>query len=157
MPNANGQIDPSGVALATLMGAHTPLLRAILAAIRSDVVQIGVSDAQGREMILEQFPVAGNKRVLVYRTGNGTDGLAVPSTGVLAFPANEARLGMSIVNSGSSPVILYLSDQARRGVPCVWLAASGGAWDGRYGNLDWAGNVFAVGQGGSSTLVGGEL
>lgn len=158
MSNANGHtIDPSGVALATLMGEHTPLLHAILAAIRADTVQLGVSDAQGREMVLDQFPVVGSKRILVYRTGNGTDGLAVPSTGVLVVPANEARLGMTWINSGTAPIILYLSDQKRAGVPAVYLAAGGGSWDGRLGNLDWAGNVFAVGQGGASTLVGGEL
>jgi hypothetical protein len=150
-------IDPSGVALATLMSEHTPLLAAILAAIRSDTVQIGVSDAQPREMILDQFPVAGSKRVLVNRTGNGTDGLAVPTTGVLAFAANEARLGLTIVNAGTSPLFLYLSDQARKGVPCIWLAANGGAWDGRLGNLDWAGNVFAVAQGSATFITGGEL
>jgi hypothetical protein len=153
----DGQVDPSGVALATLMAEHTPLLHSILAELRADVIDLGVSDAQGREMMLEQFPVAGSKRVLVYRTGNGTDGLAVPTTGVLVFPANEARLGLTLINTGANAVILYLTDQRKAGSPAVWLAAAGGAWDGRIGNLSWAGNVFAVAQVGASTLVGGEL
>jgi hypothetical protein len=158
MSATNGHlVDPSGVALATLMSEHTPLLHAILAALRADTVQLGVSNAQGREMVLDQFPVTGSKRVLVYRTGNGTDGLSVSTTGVLVFAANEARLGMTIINSGASAVVLYLSDQPRKGVPCIYLASGGGAWDGRLGNLDWAGDVFAVAQGGSTTLIGGEV
>jgi hypothetical protein len=157
MSGANGMIDPSGVALATLMGEHTPLLHSILAELRSSTVEVGVSDAQGREMVLDQFPVPGSKRVLVYRTGNGFDGLAVPTTGVLALVANEARLGLSLINTGANAIILYLSDHRGPGLPAVWLAASGGAWDGRVGNLAWAGNVFAVAQTGASTLAGGEV
>ena len=158
MPGANGHIiDPSGVALATLMAEHTPLLHSILAELRSDTIDLGVSDAQGREMVLDQFPVAGSRRVLVYRTGNGTDGLAVPTTGVLVFAANEARLGMRLTNSGANPIVLYLTDQQKAGSPAVWLAAAGGSWDGLYGNVAWAGRVFAVAQTAASTLVGGEL
>lgn len=156
MPGANG-IDPSGVALATLMSEHTPLLHSILAELRSDTIELGVGDAPFREMVLDQFPVAGSKRVLANRTGNGYDGLAVPTTGVLVFAANEARLGMLLVNSGANAIILYLSDQRRTGVPAVYLASPGGSWDGRLGNVGWCGNVFAVAQTGASTLAGGEV
>lgn len=156
MHTGNGA-DTAKVAEAVELGRQTALLHALLAAARSDVIDLGVSDAQGREMTLEQFPVAGSKRVLVYRTGNGTDGLAVPTAGVIVFPANEARMGLTLINAGANAVILYLSDQQRKGVPCVWLGANGGSWDGRLGNLLWAGNVFAVAQAGASTLVGGEV
>ena len=161
MPAANGAqaIDPSGVALATLMGEHTPLLRSILAELRSDLVDIAVSDSPARELVLDQFPAPGSKRLLVNRTGNGYASLAVPAppAGVLALGANEARLGLTLINTGAVPVGLYLSDQPRNGVPVIWLAAAGGAWDGRFGNLTWSGNVYAVGLGGASTLSGGEL
>ena len=157
MPAGNGLPDPSHVAIAAGLGEQTPYLKAILAALRGETVELGVSDAYGRELTLDQFPVAGRKRVLAYRTGNGFAALAVPTAGVLALAANEARLGMLLVNTGSNAVALYLSDLARAGVPVVWLAASGGAWDGRLGSLLWSGNVFAVAQTGASTLAGGEL
>ena len=159
-----GMIDESGAAATTLdltpalhQSVQTELLRGILTEARADLIEIGVSDAAGRELVLERFPVTGSRRVLVYRTGNGFDTLAVPTAGQLVFPANEGRLGLTLVNSGANPIILYLSDQRRYGVPCVWLAASGGAWDGRLGNLAWAGNVYAVAQIGASSLTGGEL
>jgi hypothetical protein len=157
VPGANGQpIDPSGVALATLMGEHTPLLASILAELRGDTVEIGVSDAYGRELVLDQFPVPGCKRILAYRTGNGFASFSVPTAGALVLAANEARLGIQLTNSGTSAVLLYLSDQPRAGVPVVYLAA-GASWDGRFGNLSWAGNIFAAAVGSSSTLAGGEL
>jgi hypothetical protein len=156
MPAANGLPDPSHVAIAAGLGEQTPYLKAILAELRGELVEVGVSDAYGRELTLDQFPVAGRKRVLAYRTGNGFAAFPVPTTGVLALAANEARLGLVLINSGSVPVLLYLADQPRSGVPCVWLAAAG-AWDGRFSNLLWAGNVFAVAQGAASTLTGGEL
>lgn len=159
--NGNGSTpstpDPSHVAVAAGLGEQTPILAAILAELRTELMEVGVSDAAGRELILEQHPVAGCKRVLAYRTGNGTDGLAVPTTGVMVFPANEARIGLTVINSGANAIILYLSDQKRAGVPCVFLNAAGGSWDGRFGAMPWAGNVFAVAQVGASTLVGGEI
>lgn len=152
----NGNGSP-GVAEVVELAKHTALLHSVLAELRADVIELGISDAYGRELTLDQFPVAGSKRVLAYRTGNGTDGLAIPTTGVLLFPANEARLGLSVVNSGGSAVILYLADQLKKGVACVYLAASGGSWDGRFGNVLWAGNIFAVAQTAASTIVAGEI
>jgi hypothetical protein len=166
--NDNGQaprVDPSGVALATLMSEHTPLLASILSELRSGTIEVGVGDVQFREMVLDQFPVVGSKRILAYRTGNGSDAAAV-GTGTAAAPinglvlsANEGRLGGQIVNTGTNPVILYLTARPVPvpGVPAVFLAASGGAWDFRLGNLLWCGNVSAVGQGGTSTLTTAEV
>jgi hypothetical protein len=143
--------------MAAGLGEIEAILKALLAETRSEIVNLGVSDAQGRELTLEHWPAVGSKRVLANRTGNGTDGLAVPTTGVLFLTPNEARLGLEVVNSGTNPIIVYLSDQQRKGVPCVWLAASGGAWDGMFGNLPWCGNVFLVAQTAASSIVGGEL
>lgn len=140
------------------LGKQTALMHSALAEARTDALELAVGDFQGREMVLDQFPVPGAKRVIVGRTGNGFDSLAVPTTGVLALPPNEGRLGMRLVNSGATnAIILYLADQKRAGIPAVWLAPAGGAWDGRLGNVLWAGNVFAVAQLGASALTGGEV
>lgn len=155
--NGNGTPEPSAVATAAALGGMEGLLGAILAELRSETAEVGVSDAYGREIVLEQHPVAGSKRILAYRTGNGFDNLTVPTTGLLALGANEARLGCTFVNAGAAAVILYLSDHQKTGAPAVWLAANGGSWDGRFGDLPWSGNVFAVAQGAPSTLVGGEI
>lgn len=158
MANGNGATpDPSHVAVAAGLGEQTPILAAILAELRSETAEVAVGDVGGREMVLDKHPVSGCKRIIAYRTGNGTDNKPVPTTGVLLLPANEARMGSTWVNSGTFPVIIYLSDQQRAGVPAVWLGAGGGTWDGRFGDLPWVGNQFAVGQGGTTTLVGGEI
>lgn len=160
MAGGNGQapvIDPSNVAATVELARMVQLLGALLAATRGKLIDVSVTDGPVQEMVMDDFPVAGLKRVLVRRTGNGTDGTTVPTTGVsLLFP-NEGRLGMTWVNSGASPIILYLSDQKRSGVPAIWLAASGGSWDGRFGGATWGGNVFAVAQTAQSTIVGGEF
>jgi hypothetical protein len=154
----SAQVDEhTSLTAAVELALQTGLLQAILAQLRTEVMEVGVSDAITAEMVLDKHPVSGVKRILARRTGNGFDSLAVPTGGVLVLPPNEARLGSQWVNSGTFPVIIYLSDRLRPGVPAVWLAAGGGAWDGRIGSLPWCGNLFAVGQGGNSTLVGGEV
>lgn len=157
MPGANGTPDPAAVASTVEYARHTQLLGAILGALRAEVPQLAVSDASGREMTLEHWPAAGLKRLLVERTGNGTDGVNIPTTGQLLLAANEARIGSTWINNGANPVIIYLAASAKKGAPAVWLNANGGAWDGRFGGLTWAGNLFAVAQTGATTLVGGEL
>jgi hypothetical protein len=159
MPETNplqiSSID-GGAQVAVVELAHiSHILQAALAELRT--IEVCVSDAYGRELILEQFPAAGAKRVLAYRTGNGTDGLTITTAGQLVFPANEARLGLQIQNTGATnSIMLYLADQPRRGVPAVLLNPNG-AWSGFLGQTLWAGNVYAVAQGGPSTLVGGEF
>lgn len=166
MANGNGTgIDPSGVALATLMAEHTPLLASILAELRSGTLEVGAGDIKFRQMILDQFPVAGCKRLLAYRTGNGTDAAAVatatyaaPING-LVLPANEARLGGAIVNTGANPVNLYLTDRPVPvvGVPALQIQGTGGSWDFRLGGLLWCGHVSAVAVTGSSSLTVAEV
>src|SRR5581483_6957930 len=108
-----------------------------------------------QEILLDNFPVAGSKRIIVRRTSYGYDSLPVPTTGVLALQADSARLGMTIVNSGANPVILYLTSTgvATPGAGAIYLAANGGAWDGRLGNVPWFGGVTAVAQTSASTLT----
>jgi hypothetical protein len=156
---------PSLVAVAAGLGEQTPLLAAILAELRSGTLEMSVSDAHRREMILSKFPITGAKRALVYRTGNGADAAAVPTAtlstpiGALMLPSNQARLGGQIVNAGAVPVILYLTERPVpvSGIPAIWLAASGGSWDFRLGNTVWCGNVSAIGQGGTSTITIAEV
>lgn len=151
--------DPAHVALAVDQGRQTGLLAAILAEMRSDTLDVGVADYAYRQMVLDNFPVAGAKRVLVRRTGNGADTFPVPTTGALVLPDNAGRLGGTIVNSGANPVILYLCDggAARPGSPAIYLAANGGSWDFKLGNLLWCGNVSAVAQTAASTLTVAEV
>jgi hypothetical protein len=159
----NGLVSPSMIAVAAGLGEQTPLLAAILTEIRAGMLELSVGDAHRRELVLNKFPVTGARRALVYRTGAGSDSVAVPATGpaqaALVLPANEGRLGGQIVNSGTNPVILYLTERPVpvAGVPAVWLASAGGSWDFRLGNVCWCGNVSALGQGGTSTLSLAEI
>jgi len=106
---------------------------------------------------LKDFPAPGITRRILQRTGLGWNNLSVPTTGIQLLVANDSRVGCTVINSGTNAIILYLSDQQRPGIPTVWLAASGGAWDGRFANNAWCGNVFAVAQTGASSVCGGEL
>jgi hypothetical protein len=139
-------------------------LAAILAELRSGALEMSVSDSHRRELILSKFPVTGAKRALVYRTGAGSDGVTVPATGAaqaaLVLVSNQSRLGGRIVNSGTNPVILYLTERPvpAAGVPAIFLPTGGaGAWDLRLGNVVWCGNVSALGQGGTSTITVAEV
>jgi len=166
MPQPSNGHAPSLIAVAAGLGEQTPLLAAILAELRSGALEASVSDGHRRELILNKFPITGARRALVYRTGNGGDGVPVLATGAaqgaLVLPSNQARLGGRIVNSGTNPVILYLTERPvpTTGVPAIFLAGGGAAastWDFRLGNVCWCGNVSALGQGGTSTLTIAEI
>lgn len=159
MSAPNGHADPAQVAANVEAGRHSALLGAILTALRSESLETAVADFQHRQMVLEGFPVTGSKRVLVYRTGSGNDNLPVPTTGVLVVQSNSGRFGGTIVNSGASTVILYLCSAgvATPGAPAIYLAANGGSWDFRLGNMLWCGSVSAVAQGASSSLTVAEV
>jgi hypothetical protein len=163
MSDSNGHA-PSLIAVAAGLGEQTPLLAAILTELRSGALEVSVADSHRRELVLHKFPVTGAKRALVYRTGAGADSIPVAATGApagaLVLPANQARLGGRIVNSGTNPVILYLTERPvpTSGVPAIYLPGSGaGAWDFRLGNVCWCGNISALGQGGTSTLTIAEI
>ncbi len=159
MPAGNGQVHPAVAAYGLELTQQTELLRAILAKERTDIIEVAVGDTSHQEMVLDNFPVAGAKRVLAQRTSTGADAIAVPTTGILVLEANSARLGGQIVNSGTNAVILYLARTglATPGAGAIWLAAGGGAWDFRLGNLLWCGSVSAVAQTGASTLTVAEV
>jgi hypothetical protein len=166
MASDNGSMHlPSTIAVAAGLGEQTPLLAAILTELRSGALEMSVSDAHRRELILNKFPVTGAKRALVYRTGNGNDAVSV-ATATYATPAqavvliaNQSRLGGRIVNTGANAVILYLTERPVPvvGVPAVYLPANGGAWDLLLGNVLWCGNVSAVAQTATSTVTVAEV
>ena len=151
--------DSGTVASAVELAKQTAILGELLRQDRADLLDIAIGDFQGREMVLEQFPTAGSRRIIVFRTGAGNPSLAVPTTGVLALPDNAGRLGGAIVNSGTNAVVLYLCGAGipTQGVPAIYLSANGGAWDFRLGNVLWAGNVTAVALVGASTLTIAEV
>jgi hypothetical protein len=158
MANNGTVIDPSNVAATVELARMVQLLGAVLAELRGEDTQLAVSDAVQQEMTLEHWPVAGLKRVLIRRTGYGTSGVSVGTTGQLLVPPNEARLGMRWTNSGATnAAVLYLSDAARNAVPCVYLAPNGGTWEGRFGGVTWHGNVFATAAAATTTIIGGEF
>lgn len=144
---------------------HRTLLEALLAQARSGVLEVAVTDAERRQLVLDQWPVVGAKRIVAYRTGNGSDSVAV-ATATISTPAtqivlggNEGRIGGQIVNNGSNAIILYLTDRPVpvEGVPAIYLAAAGGSWDFRLGNVLWCGNVSAVAQTSAGTLTIAEI
>lgn len=155
--NGNG-----GTAMLThAMGAHD-MLRKILAQLRTSTPEVAVGDNSQRELVLEQWPVAGSRRVIAYRTGQGTDGLAIATTVTDVMQGNPARMGGAIVNSGANPIILYLAKPGSVGLgggghPSIYLAATGGAWDFRLGNVTWCGHVCAIAQTAASTLTVAEV
>jgi hypothetical protein len=115
------------------------------------------------EAIMENWPVPGARRFIIRRTGEGGT-FTVTTTGAALLDANETRVGGSIVNSGTNPVTITLtanligtSGAPLAGSPQIFLAASGGSWDFRLGNVLWCGHVFAQSSGGSSTLVVAEV
>ena len=159
MSNGNtSTLDRHGLTISAELSAQTELLQAILADTRTDVLEVAVGDSAQQQLTMSKFPVAGAKRVIAHRTGNGNDALQVPTAPQSAkvLGSNEARLGLTIVNYGSAAAILYLSDRPRPGVPAMWVGPAGGTWDGRMGNLLWCGHVSAAGLGGSTTLTVAE-
>lgn len=151
--------DPAGVTQAMELGRQTQLLGELLRRATADIVEVAVGDIEHREMVLEQFPAAGSRRLVAYRSGTGNDSFPIPTTGAVVLNHNVGRLGGTIVNSGTNPVILYLcqAGKAQAGAPAIFLAASGGSWDFRLGNLLWCGSVSAVAQVAASTLTIAEV
>lgn len=147
------QHDAASTAVASTLGELAHVMRGILKALQFGVTQVAVLDHAPAESVLENWPAPGARRALVERPSTGTDDLAVTTSGVTVLGHDEARIGGRIVNSGAEPVILYLHNAQRAGKGAIYLAANGGDWDLRLSNLLWCGTVFAVSQGGASTLT----
>lgn len=146
------------------------LLEAILTSRRYDIVDLVVGRFAYQEMVLEDVPGPGARRILVDRQGQGQAALAVPSGTVTpVLPVNEARVGGEIVNWGATNVALYLCDAGDIGGvgnalspqaanrPALVLNAGGGSWDYRLGNILYGGAVQAAGIAGATTLSVAEF
>lgn len=155
----SGMIDRHGLTISAELGSQTELLQALLAQERTGILEIAVADNAAQGLTLSKFPVAGAKRVIAHRTGNGTDAFQVPAAplGVRVLGVNEGRLGGAIVNYGSSAALLYLADAPRAGAAAFWMGPAGGFWDFRLGSIVWCGNVSAAGLGGSTVLTVAEV
>lgn len=158
--------DAHLAAMAASLGAIHHQLGQLLAEDRGAIDQIAVTNDEQQDILLGNTPGPGMRRLIVHRTGTGNDNLSVPTTGVRVLSATQGRLGLSICNTGTVGVILYLAqwpnsspaqlNRITAGKPALYLAAGVGTWDGRGGNSLWCGSVGAVGIGGTGTLVVGE-
>lgn len=102
------------------------------------------------------FPVEGGTRWLIPRLATGGSFTVPQNEYVRVLEANNRRLGGTIVNRGSSPVILILANPntaaSQAGLGELYLSALGGSWDFRLGSLLWCGSVCAYGDEGESTV-----
>lgn len=78
-------------------------------------------------------------------------GIEVEEASTELAKANESRSGLQIVNASAAVVYLALgkAGEQKKG---IYLAASGGSWDGMIGPYLWTGSVFAV-AGAAKSLV----
>lgn len=143
--------DNSGNILAELQ-IITGLLAKLNRDDRAELAQLCITDREPAQQRLANFPVNGVHRFIVRRTGQGGTFACPTTTPVLVATATEARLGGSIVNSGAGAVTLILTSDIVEpgtttplsvGVPQIWLAANGGAWDFLNSGTVWGGNVVA--------------
>lgn len=106
------------------------------------------SDSIERE--LENWPVIGGRRQIRVAKTRGDNGFVVPVNQYTDLLDQDAgRGGLSIVNIGANPCFVFLTDaQTARDqqghVASGYLAANGGAWDGKIGNAEWVGKVSVL-------------
>lgn len=154
------------VALVAEIAVTNHLLERMLQQDRADTAQLCVTDREPAQLVMADFPVVGARRLITRRTGDGGNYALTQNTPVTVLASSETRLGGQIVNTGTNPVFLYLagdllspgsSTPLPEGVPIIWLAASGGAWDLRLGNVLWCGTVIALATAGASSVVAAEV
>jgi hypothetical protein len=109
---------------------------------------------------LENWPVPGlTRKVLSNRRVTGTDSFtATAATPALIVDSLPGRLGGTIVNAGANPAILYLVGPGHitaiaAGNPAIFIAANGGSWDFRLGNVPWSGPVSVISALGTTLTV----
>lgn len=114
------------------------------------------------ERTLENWPVIGQQRKVRVGAMHGTNNFVVAAaTYTDLTDANHGRGGLSIINIGANPCFVFLSKaqdaQAAAGaVASGYLAANGGAWDGKLGDAEWVGPVSVLSASGT-TLVWAEV
>lgn len=168
--NAQAQVEPEPQ-------SHMPdaLLRDLLAEIRlntaltsqqlqeerADISELCVTDREPAQAAMDNFPVAGAKRLIVRRPGNGGT-FAIPvTTPTLLCAANESRLGGLVTVSGATGVTLILttdllepggSTPLSAGCAQIWVPV-GGAWNFKLSDLVWCGNVLAYATAATTVLL----
>lgn len=115
------------------------------------------------EKTLRNWPVVGHERIIRIRNQHGNPNLVIPASPnpVDIFPSNDGRGGLSIVNIGANPAIVFLDTAAEAAqnesnIACGYLFANNGTWDGKFGNAEWLGPVSVLSALGT-TLVTGEF
>jgi hypothetical protein len=93
---------------------------------------------------------AGGGPVTVTATSPGAVTVGVASA--LILPANINRNGLQAVNASANAISIGLGHAAVLGQD-IWLAASGGAWDGTISGKLWLGSLFAIAAGAGSDLA----
>ncbi len=135
------------------VAAELQLLRQIRDVGMGTAANLAVTENAPPSVTEIDHPVPGVRRWLLPRVPVGGQ-IAVAEALGDVLGADQARLGGSIVNSGSKAVVLALCI-ARNVTPLtarVYLAAEGGAWDLRLSGVTWAGSVSAEARGGESQL-----
>lgn len=127
---------------------HVSKLEEVRLLLENTALEVAVGGSPN-EREVHDSPVRGKTRLSISdRRVTGNDGLTLTAAAaaLLVVPELPGRLGGSIVNSGANPVTLYLSapGRAQTGVGALWLAANGGSWDFRLGNVLWCGPVSAI-------------
>lgn len=134
---------------------HRHVLQEILEQLQVAATTIGLG-GDGIDRMVENWPMAGLKRFSISnRRAQGNSALAIPageSPATAVMPANPARLGGSIVNSGANAVVLFLTEPGRAvaGAGAIWLAPNGGTWDLTLSDRIWCGAVSAVSTAGTT-------
>lgn len=146
-------------ALAAELASTNAFIERLIKEFNSALIEVCVTDREPPELRMRNWPVPGAERLIVHRSGEGGTFTVAQNTPVLLLPSLETRLGISVINSGANPATLFLTNDLvapgatapfAQGTAQIFLAANGGAWDGKLGNIFWGGSVTAV-----CTVAGG--
>ncbi|HEX3561810.1 MAG TPA: hypothetical protein VHU24_03140 [Solirubrobacterales bacterium] len=136
------------------VAAELQLLRQIRDVGMGSAANLVVTEFAPQTVTEVDHPVPGVKRWQLPRTPTG--GQVEVEEGVFGYVArgDQARLGGSVVNSGTKAVVLALASPSNVNVLTgrIYLAAEGGAWDLRLAGITWAGAISAEARGGVSQL-----
>jgi hypothetical protein len=127
----------------------------ILEALDTRVEELCITDQANEPGLQKDFPTPGSQRWIINRLATGGN-FAIGEADSDVLQANSNRIGGTIVNKGSKPVLLTLAPAAaaksQDGLAEIWLAQEGGSWDFRLGNMLWCGSISAKAEGGETAL-----
>lgn len=102
------------------------------------------------EEVEEVMTVVGNK--VNEQASTSPKKFTVPNTSKEVLKANANRVGTEWVNQSVNSIWLELGGAAKENEG-IFLAASGGTWNGMVGPMVWTGAVFAIAPAGNSILT----